>query len=195
MVTPPLTLPLSVGEAKAHLHVDHVNDDGYIQDCINAAIGELDAPKGWLGRSLMTRTMRLTLDGYPPALVYLPGPVTTAISTIHVRNSEDEIVELYNAEDEVDELGLQYDLTAEPALIWPSDSIGWPTDIKGGIDSVRIEYVTGYATAAAVPKAFVQWLKIRTGDFYRDRESTILGVSPARNHVADRLLDNWRVYE
>lgn len=196
VVTPPATLALSVEDAKLHLRVEHDDDDDLIEDCINAAIGELDAPKGWLGRALFTRTQRLTLDAYPPPVVYLPGPITTAISTIHVRNADDEIVKIYDSGvgDPTDDIGLQSDLTAEPALLWPSDSIGWPTDIKGGIDSVRIDYVTGYATAAAIPEVMLQWLKLRTADYYRDRESLLLGIAPVRNPVADRMLDNWRVY-
>lgn len=194
VVTPPATLPLSLQDAKLHLRVDHDADDAHITDAIGAAVGELDSPKGWLGRALITRTLRLTFDGYPPPLVYLPGPPTTAISTIHVRNSADEIVKVYDSADSTDEIGLQYDLTAEPALLWPSESIGWPTDIKGGVDSMRIEYVSGYANADEIPEVITQWLKIRTADYYRDRESTVLGLSLARNHVADRMLDNWRVY-
>src|SRR5690606_38498409 len=103
-------------------------------------------------RALITRTQRLTLDGYPPPLVYLPGPVTTSITTIYARSSSDELVKLYDSGDSTDEIGLQYDLTAEPALLWPSASIGWPSWITCGVDAVRIEYVTGYASAAAIPE-------------------------------------------
>lgn len=197
VVTPPATLPLSVeDDAKPHLRVEHDDDNDYIEACIRAALSEIDAPHGWLGRSLITRSLRLTLDAYPPPVVYLPGPPTTAITTIHYRNADDEIVKIYDPSDDTDEIGLQSDLTAEPALIWPSDTIGWPSDIKGGIDSVRIIYAAGYANAAAIPErlgAVVQWLKLRTADHYRDRESVLLGITPARNPVADRMLDNLRV--
>ncbi len=195
MVTPPAALPLSVELAKKHLRVDHDDDDDLIETCIKAALIEIETPKGWLGRTLITRTLRLTLDAYPPAVLRLPGPPVSEVSSIAVRNSEDELVTIYDAEDEIDEIGLQSDLTAEPALIWPSDSIGWPSDIKGGIDSMRIDYVAGYSdTPPEWVDLVLQWLKIRTGDYYRDRESTILGTTVAKNELADRMLDNLRVY-
>ncbi len=196
VVTPPTTLPLSVEEAKHHLRVSHGADDNHIEGCIMAALGEIDAPKGWLGRSLITRTLRLTLDAYPPSIVFLPGPPVASVSTIKVRNADDEIVTIYDAEAETDEIGLLSDFTAEPGLIWPSDDIGWPTDIKGGIDSMRIDYVAGYG---ATPPDWVdlvrQWLKIRTADYYGlVREGMVIGTTIAKNERADRMLDNLRVY-
>ncbi len=85
------------------------------------------------------------------------------------------------------------DLTAEPALIWPDRDIGWPSDIQGGVDSVRIDYVAGYANEAAIPRAIRQWLLMRTAELYRDREPSVLGVASNPLRHADRMLDSLRI--
>jgi len=196
VVTPPASYPLEVdGESgvKKHLRIDHVGEDTELEDLIRAATDEIDAPHGWLGRSLITRTLRLTLDGYPPPIVYLPGPPVTSITKITIRDQDDSSVVIYDPAAPTDDIGLMYDLTAEPALIWPDGNIGWPSGIKGGIDSVRVDYVAGYADADAVPRAIRQWLLMRIGELYRDRETSVLGFASNRLPHADRMLDNWRV--
>jgi len=194
VVTPPTLRPVSVAEVEAHMRLPQNAETNWILDAIEAAVGEIDAPAGWLGRSLAPRTLRLTLDAAPPPIVYLPGPPVLAVKTIKVRGSDDAITTVYDADADpaVDELELQFDLTAAPALIWPSDEIGWPSDIKGGVDCMRIDYTAGYVEAA-VPKTVKQWLLMRLGELYRDREASIVGTSVTRHQHADRMLDNYRV--
>jgi uncharacterized phiE125 gp8 family phage protein len=190
----PTSDPLALdGEVKKHLRIDHEGENDELLSAVKAAVQEIDAPHGWLGRSLITRTLRLTLDGYPPSVVYLPGPPVTEVKKITVRESDDTLEVIYDADLSIDTIGLMSDLTAEPALIWPDDAIGWPADVKGGVDSVRIDYVAGYADADAVPSVIKQWLLMRVGELYRDRELSALGVAESRLTHADRMLDNWRV--
>lgn len=185
VTAPPAGLPLDLEtEVKPHLRVEHDDEDDLIELCVAAAVQQLDTPDGWLGRSLVSRTLRLTLDAPPPDVIRLPGPPVTAISSVAYRDQDDEFVTI----DSADYLS---DLTAAPALLWPGDA-GWPP-MKGGPDTMRITYVAGYASAAAVPKVIKQWLLIRTADLYRDRESLVLGASVAPVSHIDRMLDNWRV--
>ena len=185
VVTPATTDILTAAEAKAHLRVETSSDDALITELIKAATEELDPPRGWLGRSLITRTLRLTLDAFPPDVLYLPGPPVTSVSSVKYRDTNDVIqtldVSLYLT-----------DLIAEPALLWIGDD-GWPDAIMGGPDTVRIDYVAGYANAAAIPHAIRQWLLIRIGDLYRDREGTVLNATPAIVGHVDHMLDNWRI--
>lgn len=192
----PATAPLVVegnGGVKKHLRIDHAGEDAELEDLVYAATGELDSPHGWLGRSLITRTLRLTLDGRPPTVIYLPGPPVTEVKKITVRDSDDNLDVIYDSDQAIDEVSLITDLTAEPALIWADDSTGWPSDIKGGPDSVRVDYVAGYADADSIPKPIKQWLLMRVAELYRDREHSVLGVPSNGLRHADRMLDNWRV--
>lgn len=191
-MTAPTSDPLTTVEIKAHLRIDHSDEDTLLEADHGAALGEIDSPDGWLGRSVITRTLRLTLDAPPPRVIYLPGPPVTKIETITVRDSDDDLNVIYDDGTSVDLIGLMSDLTATPALIWPDDSIGWPSDIKSGPDSMRIDYVAGYAVAA-LPKTIKQWLLMRIGELYRDREASMLGIPSTRLHHADRMLDSLRV--
>ncbi len=192
VVTAPTSAPIPTAEVKAHLRIDHDGEDTQLDDYLSAAVGEIDSPHGWLGRSLITRTLRLTLDAYPPRIIYLPGPPVTAVKTITVRDGEDNTDIIFDADTAVDLINLMSDFTAEPALIWADDNIGWPSDIKGGVDSMRIDYVAGYAVAD-LPKTIRQWLLMRTGELYRDREASMLGIPSTRLYHADRMLDGLRV--
>lgn len=184
VVTAAASLPLSLAEAKAQLRVDEDDEDALIESMIKAAVLEIDSPRGWLGKSLITRTLRLTFDSTPPRIISLPGPPTTSISSVTYRDSDDEFVTI-DADDYL------YDLTGEPALLWPVDC--WPSDIACGPDCFRVQYVSGYASAGAVPDNIKRWMLARVADMYRDRETFVLGVTPAPVPHLDRMLDNERV--
>lgn len=186
VVSPPGADPLDLADdVKPHLRVDHSDEDDLITDAFKAAVNEIDAPRGWLGRSLITRTLLLTLDDLPPSVLYLPGPPVTSVSSVKYRDADDEIVT-------IDSGDYLTDLTAEPALLWIGDG-GWPTNFADGPDVLRVEYVAGYANADAIPRAIRQWLLMRTAELYRDREPTVLNARPSVLQHADRMLDNWRV--
>lgn len=189
VVTPPTGDILTIAELHAHLRVDGPQDDLVIRACLAAAIGEIDSPHGWLGRSLLSRTLRLTLDEMPGEAIYLPGPPVSSISAtscgITYRDAD-------NAWQTVATADYTSDLTAEPALIWPLES--WPSDMVGGVDGVRVQYIAGYSTGAVIPQPIRQWLLMRTAELYRDREPSALGTNFAHLPHADRMLDAWRVY-
>jgi uncharacterized phiE125 gp8 family phage protein len=198
VVTAPASAPLDVDDdVKPHLRISHNGEDTKLGNLVSAAVGEIDSPTGWLGRSIITRKLRLTLDAAPSRVVYLPGPPTTEVTKITYRDSDDVITTIYEASGgppTTDTIGLLTDLTDEPALIWPDADIGWPSDIKAGPDSFRVEYLTGYADAAAVPKVINQWLLMRIGELYRDPEGSVLAVgsTPLAHHA--RMLDGMRVH-
>src|SRR5262245_61367182 len=65
LLTPPDTPPVSLDEAKAHLRVDHTDDDNYITALIAAATTYLDGWNGVLGRAMITQEWELVLDAFP----------------------------------------------------------------------------------------------------------------------------------
>lgn len=187
VVTPNAGPVITTADVKLHLRVDHSTEDTPIAAALAAAVEELDVgTKGWLGRSILSQTLKLTLDSQPPDVLYLPGPPVTSVSSVKYRDEDDVIQTIASSE-------YLSDLTAEPALLWIGEN-GWPSDMKcDGPDLVRIEYVAGYANAAAVPKAVRQWLLIRAAELYRDREGSVLGVTTTPLRHVDRMLDNLRV--
>jgi uncharacterized phiE125 gp8 family phage protein len=183
---------VALADAKTHLRVEHSAEDTYIQGLIAAAAAELDTPRGWLGRTLLTKTLRLTLDEYPPTVIYLPGPPIQTINSVEYRDRDGVFQTLDPSE-------YEFNLTTDHnGLFWIKDDVDycprWPTDIDyRGPDLVRIEYDAGYGTSSDIPHLIKQWILIRVGDLYRDRESSVIGASVSSLDHVQRALDNWRV--
>lgn len=176
---------VTLADAKLHLRVDHTDEDSYIEALIEAAASEIDSPRGWLGRSLLTKTLRLTLDSFPPYTVYLPGPPVQSISSVQYRDTDGTLQTIAAAD-------YESDLTAEPALLWPAKDKTWPS-VGHGPDVFRVEYEAGYGTEADIPRIIKQWILCRVGDMYRDREGTVLNAAPMQLQHVERALDNMRV--
>lgn len=183
---------VSLSDAKLHLRVDHDDEDTYIDGLIESAAAEIDSPRGWLGRSLLTKTLRLTLDSAPPHTIYLPGPPIQSIESVKYRDRNGDM-------QTIDAGDYEFDLTAEPGLIWPGHNGvlcrgRWPDDMQyHGPDVFRVEYVAGYGDEVDVPRIIKQWILTRVGDMYRDREGTIIGTIQTQLTHVERALDNMRV--
>jgi len=173
-------LAVELEDVKLHLRVDHDDEDIYIGSLIEAATEEIDAPRGWLGRSLLPRTMRLTLDDVAPNQVYLPGPPIIEIESVEYRDSNDDFQTVTD---------YKSDLLAEPGLIWVNTC--WNS--KGGTDSFRVTYQAGYETADDIPRLVRQWIMMRVGDLYRDRETSVLGTSQSQLKHMENALTNLRI--
>lgn len=77
LVTPPASKPVTLADAKEHMHVDHDDDDAVISGYIDSAVSYLDAQTGILGRAIMPQTWRVSA---PAGEVVLPMPDVTAAS-------------------------------------------------------------------------------------------------------------------
>lgn len=67
----PADPPVDLATVKAHLRLDHADQDTYLGLLLSAAVKELDGPGGILGRCIMTQTWVLRLADFG-ASVYLP---------------------------------------------------------------------------------------------------------------------------
>jgi uncharacterized phiE125 gp8 family phage protein len=165
-------------------------EDSLIARIIDAATQEVDSPGGWLGRSLVTRTLRLSLDAHPPRVVYLPGPPVTEIVQVTYQPPSGDPVEIEEAD--LEGAGYRWDLedTGEPARIWNVN--GWPsTACEPG--RIKIDYVAGYGAADDVPDIIRHYILVRAATLYRDRESSSLGAVPMPHEHIRRSLYNMRV--
>jgi uncharacterized phiE125 gp8 family phage protein len=113
IITAPATTPVSLAEAKAHLNVDHTDDDTLIQLIIEAATAHCDGPVGFLGRALVSQQWQLTLDEFPENEIKIPLPPLIAVNSI-------EYDDVDGAEQTVDPTTYTVDLTSEPGWIWCS---------------------------------------------------------------------------
>lgn len=76
LVTAPVATAISLAEAKAHLRIDHADDDAMIEALIAAATAHLDGWRGVLGRCIMSQTWSVTVQD--AGIYVLPMPDVTA---------------------------------------------------------------------------------------------------------------------
>ncbi|OLP44150.1 head-tail connector protein [Rhizobium oryziradicis] len=87
---------VTVSEARAHLRIDHPDDDGLLETLIKAATGWLDGPAGWLGRCIGGQVLELRMARWPSrgsdmALPYLPVVQIVQIAHINTDGTEQVI--------------------------------------------------------------------------------------------------------
>lgn len=199
-ISPPATEPITLDEAKAHLRVDLTDDDALITALIVAARQYAESETG---RSLITQSWRLILDGFPGGR----GPGTNgSISSLLPGNailldqapvqsiSTIQYLDTGGAWQTLPESEWVAELQSAPARITPAFGKTWPA-VLPQIGSVKVEFVAGYGDAAAVPQGIKIWMLLRLGALYENREE----VSAMRQGkieplpYVDRLLDAYRV--
>lgn len=181
VVTPPEP-DIDLELVKAHLRVDHDDDDALIQALIDAACAHIDGPGGWLGRSIWTQTLELRQNVFcgPIALPY--GPVQSVTSVKYV-----------------DTLGAEQTFDSADYSLLSAGSVdlaygaSWPS-LRGDAEGVRIRYVAG---ADTTPAAIVPAIMLMVGDLYANRETVgeVTGAIQMSTTVANLLgpFRNWRV--
>lgn len=166
-VTPPAVTPVSLVEAKAHLRVDHSDDDALITALIEAATGHLDGWTGILGRALINQTWRVDVPawGYPLRLPLGPVQSVTSVAYWDVNNTDAVFAaERYSLH--TDALG---------AAIHLNSGSSWPS-VYSRQDAIRVTFVAGYGLAAAdVPAPIRQAILLLVGHWYANREAVVSG--------------------
>lgn len=178
VVTAPAVTPVSLDEAKAHLRVDDDTEDTLIAAMIAGAAGSAEL---YLGRSLITQTLRLTLDRWPvnevrpgvgfdgpwingPRLIELARPPVQSIASVTVYDDDDQasvvdpsIYRLANGSNDRARLVLRKGQT-------------WPTGTRI-TDAIEIDYVAGYGDAGTdVPEPIRQGLLALIGFWFEHRD-------------------------
>lgn len=193
LVTPPAAPPVTLSEAKAHLRVEHSEDDTMITAMIAAAVSYLDGWTGILGRCLMPQAWRFDFARFPcdrTIRLGFPGMVSAG---------DDAPVVTY-----LDSAGAEQTLvatayhTVEDALgsvLRLASGAAWPSTACHPA-AVSVTATFGYPDAAAVPPAIKAAILLVTGDLYRNRETTgvgsgTIGAIPMSTTV-DNLLAPYR---
>lgn len=181
-VTAPAEQPVSLAEAKAHLRVDHSDDDALIDSLLAAAVGHLDGWSGILGRALITQTWRLDMPsfGYP---IRLPlAPVQSA--TIAYSDTD-------NADQAFAEASFALLTDATGPYVALVSGASWPSVYSRG-DAVRVTFVAGYGDATAVPAAIKAAILLMVGHWYEHRSTVVDGNVMALPFGAEALLSPYR---
>jgi len=162
-ITPPSMLPVSLAEAKAHLRVDHDDDDVVIEAYIAAAVDHLDGWTGILGRCLVEQTWRQDYAAVCRVLQLPLGPVTEVVS-VSFEDTAGATVTVDPAD---------YDLIVDAG---GRACVEFATGVLMS-GPVRITYKAGYpnttddALASTVPPAIKVAIMLMVGNWYEHREA------------------------
>lgn len=151
--------PVTTADAKAHLRVDHSEEDLYIDTLVEAAreLVEIDTE-----RALMPQTLVLRLDAFPDFIELRRCPANT-ITTVKYYDSAGTLTTL--AADQY-----RADLSTEPGRIAPAWGVAWPST-RPMSNAVEVTFTAGYADEEAVPAAAKHAIKLLVGHWYRNREA------------------------
>lgn len=183
-VTDATSEPITLEDAKTHLRedLDDEANDAYIESLITVA---RQAAEDRTGKTLLATTWQRTLDGFPCEIDLEHGPVS-AVSWVKYYDDAGALQTL--ASDQYD-----VDLVSTPARIAPAYGVIWPATRSGRPNAVQVQFVAGYADAAAIPAAIVHWIKLAITEMYEMRNRS--SDRPAVPHdFADALLGNGHTH-
>jgi hypothetical protein len=217
LITAPTAEPVALSDVKKHLRVDFSDDDALILGYISAARQEAEQITR---RAFVSQSWRMGLDHFPrpsmnvassvwygPQWGISPGPLSVAQPE---GKTGYEIFLPYgnlqsvDAVKYVDENGVQQtlapekykvDAISEPARLVPAYGTTWPS-ARNEINSVIVEFTCGYGTAADVPQPIKQWMLLRIGALYENRESDVIVQRGALESLpfVDGLLIPYRIF-
>lgn len=186
ITTPAATDPVALTEAKAHLRVDHSDEDTLITSLISAAT---QWAQNYTRRQFVTATFTMTLDGFPAGkAIELPRPPLVSVTTFTYTdtNGDSQTVAGSVYGERVDSV---------PGRLHLLSGQSWPaTLVQDGV--VSIVYVAGYGAASAVPESVKAAINLLVAHWYEHREEVIVGTITSRVQVAaESLLNAYRVAE
>jgi|SRR3990167_878268 len=194
-VTAPSVYAITLAEAKDHLNINFSDKDDKVTRAIQGAISEIDGPDGWLGRSLITQTLRLRMNEFPDddQAIRLPLPPLISVSSIVYIDGDgvtQTVVPVGSPAAFAD-----YDVLTdrEPGELRMKYSKTWP-GTRDTHEAVTINYIAGYgASGTNVPGDIRAYLLMRAGDLFRFSESMVVGVSVANLEFVKTMLHKYRL--
>lgn len=168
VITPPSIEPLTLGETKLYLRVEHTADDTLIQALIRAAREWAQAETQ---RTIITTQLRLDLPCFP-CEIKLPFAPVQSVEAVEYYDAEGDLIEL---DDAAYELWRDY----EPPIVTPVNH--WPNTGSRRPHNVQVTYIAGYGGLQQVPQSFRLAMLLWIGDRYERRgdEQQARGTHPA----------------
>lgn len=184
-VVEPTTRPVTTAEAKLHLRVTHSAEDAYIDALIDSAV---NLAEHIMGRSVMPQKWLVQLDEFPDGAIRLGYPPVTSVDWVKYLPADG------GAEATVAQADYQLDADLLPGWVRPVYGKSWPATYDA-MNAVKVQFVAGWANAAAVPQPIKQWILLTVGAWYVAREA-VQGrqVTELPRGFHDGLLDRYRLW-
>lgn len=179
-VTAPAELAVSLNMVKGHIRIEDtdVDEDALLFGLMRTAV---DWTQKYLGRSLVTRTMRLTMDTPPDEpwragfkvgikttkidrAIELPYPPLQAVTSIVTYDDADAATTFGASNYFVDTA------SAPGRVVLRKDAV-WPSEADRTANAIEITYTAGYgATMGLVPEGIRQGILMLVGHLYENRD-------------------------
>jgi len=150
--------PITLSLAKAHLRVDHTDEDTLINAYITAARLNAEARTG---RAFGQQTWELALDAFPASEIEIIKPPVQSIVSVKYLDGA-------GIEQTLAESAYALDAYSEQRnWIIPANGTSWPSTLSAA-NAVKVRFVTG---EGSLPKDVEAWMLLAIGTFYAQRES------------------------
>lgn len=186
IVTAPVESPVSLEMVKAHLRIDHSDEDMTLQIYVDAATEFLAGPHGILGKALVTQTWRQSYAVFtdPLLLPEFPAPIQSIegvgyYDTGNLTQTLDPAVYSF-----VSDIFLGPHIVLNAGQAWPAT--------YARSDAVGVRIIAGYGDPASVPRPIVQAILLLAGEFYCNREVTSERRYTELPYAVRILLSNYR---
>lgn len=167
VITPPMGEPVSVPELRAHLRIDHGDEDALLAVYAAAACMDIEET---CNRALVSRTLETTLDRWPSGnAIALPRPPLVSVTSVTITN-ELGVSRVWSSADYL------VDKDSEPGRIVLKTGVSWPSDTLAPVNGIRIRWVAGYGDADDVPALLAMGLRLLAGEYFENRESLVVGA-------------------
>jgi len=184
VVTPPIQPLISLADAKLALRVDHDADDLLIVQLIEAATWEAQTHAA---RAFVTQTLELPLDAWPAdGVVRLWWPPVQSVVSVKYYDAD-------NVEQSVNSADYIAIVDVQPAIVVPARNKAWPTSLRD-YSPIRIRYIAGYGTPAAVAAAqpdLVAYVKGLVQVDYEHRDQISNQGHEQRERLLNALKSKW----
>lgn len=159
VVSPPAEEPVSLAEAKAHLHLHHAAFDDDVKAAITAAREHIERS---LGYAIVEQERRATLDSFADVIKLDGGPITvTGVTYIDANGVQQTLAsEAYHA-----------DTSGGGARLRPAYGTTWPA--TRGPAAVSVTFAAGHE-ASKVPASLKAAIKLLVGDLDQNREAATI---------------------
>ncbi len=175
---------LELSDARDYIRVDAGVEDSLIESAVLAIQGQLEPPRGWLGRALTQATYRFTIPAFADE-IRLPAPPFVSLDKF-------EYLDRDGVRQTVDAT-LYRVIDTDPAYISRARDKEWPTDVDyTQRDAITIEYTAGYGVVANIPEPIKQFMRYQVAQIYDIRQPVVVGTTVSETPFVRHMLESWR---
>lgn len=171
--TAPAEEPIDLTDAKAHLRIDHADEDTEIGNLITLARRKVEHDAM---RQLVTATWTMYRDTFHTRhfqdtrqIIELTKPPVQRVASLEYYDPDGVLQTFSSANYYVDAI-------STPGRIILKNGQAWPSIESGRPNAVIITFDAGYGDAADVPEEAKHAIRLLVGHWYENREAAIVGT-------------------